>query len=118
MAMRSDALWTALSSDGEKPVEPMTSAGPPRPAASLDSSAEAWAVEKSMITWQRGSASSTRASSNPLLAWPALAGCPIRAASLMSSRDCTSPAVTWPIRPRAPAMPIEMGAARVMGTGP
>ncbi len=50
MAMRLEAAFTTLSSDGENPVDPMTSAGAPRPAASRASSAEARAVEKSMIT--------------------------------------------------------------------
>ncbi len=61
---------------------------------------------------------SARASSSPLLASPALTGWSIRAARVMSERARTSPAVTWPIRPRAPEMPIEMGVARVMAAGP
>ncbi len=55
-AMRAEASPMIRSSSGEAPVDPITKAGPPRPAASRARAAEAAPLEKSMITSQAASA--------------------------------------------------------------
>ncbi len=118
MGTRAAASRTAAESAWEKPVEPITRAGPPRPAASLASAAEAWAEEKSITTSQSGRAADASPSTRSPTAWPTESGRSNRAASSSPSRASTSPAVTRPMRPSAPATAILIGLVCSIGRGP
>ena len=100
MAITRAASAIAASSPEEKPVDPITRAGPP-PAARVARSAEAAADEKSMMTSQARSASSTAPTASP----PA-PGRPKRPPTAKPSRASITQVTARPMRPRAPATPI------------
>ena len=101
MAMLEEALRITASSMSEKPVEPITRAGPSLAMHSAANSAEAAPIVKSMITSQASMAAARATKPSP-----DASGRSKRAASSNSGRAWTTRATAWPMWPRAPATPI------------
>ncbi len=96
---RRAARRTASSSSGVKPVEPITSPGPPWAAAAAARSAEAAAVVKSTTT-----SASSRARPRSTSPGPAEGSRSNRATTSTPSRCSAALATAWPMRPSAPAI--------------